>query len=88
MYCLFSKSKDTVPDCYNNYVLFVSGSTHFLIIGDSDIHLVDGWNRVSLSKAKKFAFRDSTQWINPDTSVEGRKRIQDMEQEWFSSFYK
>ena len=86
MYCLFSKKDEEVPEIFNDYVFYKSGNTYFIIVSDEEIHIVDNWYRVSTSKAKKFAFRDSTEWLEPHNSTLGRKKIQEIEQEWYQSF--
>lgn len=86
MYCLFSKKEKNVPQGFSDYVFFKSGSTHFLIVNDKDIIIPDNWHRVSTSNMKKFAFRDATEWVEPNNSTTGRKRIKEIENDWYQSF--
>ncbi len=86
MYCLFSKKEEVVPNCFEKYIFFKSGNTHFLIVNDDEINLPDNWNRVSISKIKNFAFRDSTEWLEPESSTIGRKKIKEYENDWYQSF--
>lgn len=83
MIAAITETSDVIPD---HGILVDINNKSCMITPDHE--LPEGWKRISLETALTMVSRSNAEWIIPESSTDGMKKVRAMMDEWFSELRK